>query len=48
MKVVCSLPAGYNGSMVDIVGRQMERMPNGWLFDEIINAYMWLLQVNVL
>jgi hypothetical protein len=48
LKVVCSLPAGRNGGMVNIAGRHMKRMPDGWLHDEIINAYMWLLQVGVL
>jgi len=46
-KVVCSLPSGANGSNVHILGKHMFRMRAGWLWDETINTYMWLLQVTV-
>ena len=42
--VVCSLPAGAGGSSVDILGKHFGRMRNAWLFDESVNAYMFLLQ----
>ena len=29
---------------MDILGRHFGRMRNAWLFDESINAYMFLLQ----
>jgi len=44
VSVVCSLPSGIGGALVDILGKHMSRMPGGWLFDETINNYMWLLQ----
>ena len=42
--VVCSLPAGAGGSSVDILGKHFSRMRDAWLFDESVNAYMFLLQ----
>jgi len=42
--VVCSLAAGAGGSSVDILGKHFGRMRSAWLFDESINAYMFLLQ----
>jgi len=42
--VVVCLPAGIGGSSVDILGKHMGRMRGGWLFDESVNAYMWMLQ----
>ena len=42
--VVCSLPAGAGGSSVDILGKHFGRMRDAWLFDESVNAYMFLLQ----
>ena len=43
-QVVCSLPSGIGGALVDILGKHMARMQEGWFFDETINNYMWLLQ----
>ena len=45
--MVCSVTAGAGNSNIDILGKHMSRMPNGWLFDETINCYMRLLQVRV-
>ena len=42
--VVCSLPAGAGGSSVHILGKHFGRMRCKWLFDESVNAYMWMLQ----
>ena len=42
--VVCSLAAGAGGSSVDILGKHFGRLRKAWLFDESVNAYMFLLQ----
>jgi hypothetical protein len=42
--VVCSLAVGAGGSSVDILGKHFGRMRKYWLFDESVNAYMFLLQ----
>ena len=42
--VVCSLPVGAGGSSVAILGKHFGRMRDAWLFDESVNAYMYLLQ----
>ena len=42
--VVCSLATGAGGSSVDVLGMHFGRMRNAWLFDETVNAYMFLLQ----
>jgi Ulp1 family protease len=42
--VVCSLASGAGGSSVDILGKHFGRLRNAWLFDESVNAYMFLLQ----
>ena len=41
---VCSLAAGVGGSKVTLLGKHFGRMREGWLFDESVNAYMFLLQ----
>ena len=43
-RVAASLPMGAGGDLVDILDFHMWRMRRGWLYDENINAYMWLLQ----
>ena len=46
-EVVASLPSGARGSEVDILGKHIARMnPGNWLFDEVINQYMWILQAR--
>ena len=46
-EVVASLPSGACGSEVDILGKHIARMnPGNWLFDEVINQYMWILQAR--
>jgi hypothetical protein len=35
---------GVKGSTVHILDMHIRRMQSGWLFDENINADMWLLQ----
>lgn len=42
--VVVSLPSGAGRSLVPILGQHMHRMREGWLVDETINGYMFLLQ----
>ena len=45
--VVVALPAGARGVAVNILGKHICRMRTGaWLVDEVINAYMWLLQMR--
>lgn len=45
-KVLSRYP-GAGGSTVELLGKHMDRMNIGeWLFDEVINMYMWLLQVR--
>jgi len=43
-KVVVSLEAGAGRSLVDILGQHTFRLRDGWLVDEVINGYMFLLQ----
>jgi Ulp1 family protease len=44
-RVAVSLPMGARGTSVAILDMHIWRMRGrGWLFDESINAYMWLLQ----
>ena len=46
-EVVASLPSGARGSEVGILGKHIARMnPGNWLFDEVINQYMWILQAR--
>jgi hypothetical protein len=42
--VAVSLPAGAGGHSVEILDKHLYRHRRGWLFDESVNAYMWLLQ----
>jgi len=44
INLVCSLAAGVGMSKVILMGKHFGRMRNGWLFDESVNAYMFLLQ----
>jgi hypothetical protein len=44
LRVAVSLPAGAGGSTVPILDKHLYRHRDGWLFDESVNAYMWLLQ----
>lgn len=44
--IECSLAVGAAGSSVDIFGKHFARLRAGWLFDEIVNAYFFLLQVR--
>ena len=43
--VVFNRPAGAAKSKVKLLGKHVCRLiPGGWLHDEVINMYMWLLQ----
>jgi hypothetical protein len=51
--VVAEVPAAIEGTAVSLLGKHMYRMnpknklnEDKWLFDETINAYMWLLQMR--
>jgi hypothetical protein len=45
--VVVELPGGAGESKVQVLGKHMHRMnPGQWLYDEVINMYMWLLQMR--
>ena len=39
-----TLGSGHNGSEVPILERHMARLKSGWLHDEVINAFHFLLQ----
>lgn len=44
-QIVITAPAGAGGSNVDVLGKHTQRLRyEGWLFDEVVNVYMWLLQ----
>ena len=43
-RVAVSLPMGARNSTVHILDMHIRRMKSGWLFDESINADMFLLQ----
>jgi hypothetical protein len=43
-RIVASSASGAGGSLVHVLDMHMWRMRCGWLYDECINAYMWLLQ----
>ena len=46
-KVIFELPAAASGTRVSILGGYLHRMNDGqWLKDEVINSYMWLLQMR--
>ena len=45
--VVAELPIGARGGLVPILGEHIDRMiPQRWLFDEVVNCYMALLQIR--
>ena len=45
LQVVFNRPAGAAQSKVGLLGKHACRLiPGGWLHDEVINMYMWLLQ----
>lgn len=45
--VIFELPAAASGTRVSILGHHLHRMNDGqWLKDEVINSYMWLLQMR--
>ena len=45
LRVVFNRPAGAAQSKVGLLGKHVCRLiPGGWLHDEVINMYMWLLQ----
>ena len=45
LQVVFNRPAGAAQSKVGLLGMHVCRLiPGGWLHDEVINMYMWLLQ----
>ena len=44
---VITAPAGAGGSDITLYGKHMARLePGGWLFDETVNVYMYLLQMH--
>ena len=44
LQVVFNRPAGAAQSKVGLLGKHVCRLiPGGWLHDEVINMYMWLL-----
>ena len=44
LRVVFNRPAGAAESKVGLLGKHACRLiPGGWLHDEVINMYMWLL-----
>jgi Ulp1 family protease len=44
-RVVFNRPIGTDESKVALLGKHVCRLiPDGWLYDEAINMYMWLLQ----
>lgn len=47
VQVVCALPSGIGGSIVDITGHHMSRMQAGWLIDETVNGFTYTLQVLI-
>jgi len=42
-EVVCTLAAGAGFSLVGIRGKHFDRLRSGWLFDETVNGYLYLL-----
>ena len=43
-EVVIVLTVGANGASLSILVKHMARMESGWLYDETVNAFLYLLR----